>query len=219
MSETITVTAPPLVESPGLVPGIGIRHRWTNAEFDRMLALGLLREGGPEFLWDGEIVSPMPEDPEHSHAQDNVCDLFRMRFPKESWTISQSHPVVLGEGFIPEPDLALLIGPRSSFRNRKPGPDDVALVVEVSNSSYTFDSRGFLGRYAKANIPQYWIVNIKARRVEVYSGPDSEAQRYQTRQDYGLDAIIPLNLTINGVATEFGAIAVLDVLQDSLKDV
>jgi len=219
MSEAMTVLSPPsLVEPPDTAHRPGLPHRWTNAEFERMVPLGLLREGDRTFLWDGEVLSPMPEDPEHSHAQDNLRELFGMRFPRMSWTISPSHPVILEEGFLPQPDLALLFGPRASYRGRKPRPVDVAILIEVSHTSYSADAVAFLGRYAKANIPQYWIVNIRARRIEVYTDPDSEGQSYRVRRDYGLDATVPLTLNVEGVVSEFEAIAVRDVLQDSLDE-
>ena len=63
-------------------------------------------------------------------------------------------------------------------------------------------------------IPQYWIVNLRSRRVEVYTDPEIEQGRYGNRQDYPLDAMLPLLLA----DAAFQAIAVIDILRDSMDE-
>ncbi len=195
------------------------KHRWTTAQFDAMIANGQLREGSKTFLWDGEIIEPMPENQPHVHAQDNLYRLFIARLPEDQWTICPAHPLALKEGYKPQPDLMILAGPRSDYRQRVPNAADSALVVEIADSSYPEDAGDKLPEYAAAGIPQYWIVHIRARRIEAYSGPivTSGVGRYADRKDYPLESAVPLVLERNGLAHEFGAIPVLDVLRDSLE--
>ena len=86
------------------------------------------------------------------------------------------------------------------------------LLAEVSNSSYYKDSMKFLSRYALEGIPQYWIVNIDERRVEVYQEP--EADHYRIQQFYTLGEAVPLVLMGNA----YPGIPVLDILCDSLPE-
>ena len=71
----------------------------------------------------------------------------------------------------PEPDLCVVRGESDDYTDRHPGPGDIALIVEVAESSLSRD-RGEKGEnYGRAGIPVYWIVNLVDRRLEVYSNP------------------------------------------------
>lgn len=181
-----------------------------------MVAEGVLREGDQTFLWDGEVYTPMAEGPPHRNALENLRQAIGSRLPLAAWTIDQCHPLDLEEGFLPQPDLKVLRGPRSAYRDRTPRPPDVALLIEVSNTTYVADSVELLRKYAQASIPQYWIVNIRARTVEVYTDPDAEGRSYRNRGEFGLDAEVPLGLSVEGAVTAFEAVPVRDVLQDSI---
>jgi Uma2 family endonuclease len=199
---------------------IGPRKRWTTAEFDRLLAEGFLVEGSSTYLWDGEIIEPMPQNPPHVNAVANLQRRLIARFPEEEWTINQDAPLELAEGYKPQPDIMVLKGPRSAYRRRTPTPADVALLIEVADSTYTPDARVFLRKYAESRIPQYWIVNIPEQKVEVYSDPSATEDGtpcYLVRNDFGLKESVPLKLTRDGVSAEFGPIPVLDILRDSVE--
>jgi hypothetical protein len=71
----------------------------------------------------------------------------------------------------PEPDAILARGDANTFAHRHPGPADIGLLVEVSDSTLGFD-RVDKGRiYAGASLPIYWIINVIDRQVEVYTDP------------------------------------------------
>ena len=109
-------------------------------------------------------------------------------------------------------------GPRGRYRSGLPSAADVVLLAEVSDTTYPDDSGRFLREYAARGIPRYWIVNIHARRVEVYEAPrvsDAGIGSYETRTDFGLDRVIPVVVDVEGVAVN-GQVAVIDILRDSL---
>ena len=195
------------------------KHRWTTAEFDSMIARGYLREGSKTFLWDGEIIEPMPENEPHAYAQDNLQRLLTRRLPDAEWMIRPAHPLALRDGYKPHPDIVVLAG-HPADRRRTPTADDVALVVEVADSSYAADVGDKLSEYAAAGIPLYWIVHLQARRIEAYSDPvvSSGVGRYAERKDYPLAEAVPLILSRGGETHEFGMVPVLDVLRDSLEE-
>ncbi len=183
-----------------------------------MVAGGLIREGGRTYLWDGEIIEPMPENPPHINAVGNLYRILLGRLPTADWTIYQGHPIALAEGFLPQPDITALRGPRSAYRRRRPTPADVALLVEVSDSTYSDDAGPCLRAYAAAGIAPYWIVNVRARRIEVYNNPIDEPLSYADRRDHGPGGLIALSFAPGGIAAAFDPIAVDDVLRDSLDD-
>jgi Uma2 family endonuclease len=200
------------------LPETWARRRWTGEEFDRLMEQGFIREGSSTFLWDGEIIEPMAEDQPHINAVFNLFRIFLSRFPEAAWTVNLNQPVPLEPGFRPQPDLVVLVGPRTTYEvpGHRPPPADVAILVEVSYSSYAADSGEFLRRYARAGIRQYWIVNIRTRAIEVYTDPDAEMPGFRSRKDYDLDATLPLSMTIANVTSEFEGIPVRDVLRNSL---
>ena len=71
----------------------------------------------------------------------------------------------------PEPDVSVVRGSRLDYKDRIPEPADIALLVEVSDSTLSGDRGKKLPAYAKGGIPVYWIINLVDRQVEVYSGP------------------------------------------------
>jgi Uma2 family endonuclease len=215
-----TAPAPAPASVPVSVPeSVGPKKRWTTAEFDRLVADGYLRDGPDTYLWDFEIIEPMSEYPPHVHALANLYRLLILRLPEDAWTVSQNAPLELRDGYKPQPDLSVVRGPRGRYDGRTFVPADVALLVEVSNTSYPKDSVPFLREYASAGVPQYWIVNIPERRVEVYrlpSRPGVGLPGYLSRDDYGLGSSLPLSLDGDGGAETFGAVPVAAVLRNSL---
>jgi Uma2 family endonuclease len=214
-----TTQAPESRPAPAPAP-VHRRKKWTNEEFGRLVVEGFLREGSSTYLWDGDIIEPIPENSDHLNALENLRETLGSRLPRKDWSINQDHPIVLGEGFLPEPDLAVLKGPRASYRKRIPSPADVALLAEVSDSSYRDDGGDYLKKYAAVGIPQYWIVHIAARRIEVYTDPftaDDGTSGYRERRDFSLSDRVPLILDGGEGPVEFESIPVLDVLCDSIE--
>ena len=87
-------------------------------------------------------------------------------------------------------------GARRDYKQRHPGPGDLALVVEVADSTLQLDRDDKARIYARAGIVDYWIINLVDRRVEVYTdptGPDP-APAYRRRDDYGPADAVPLSI-------------------------
>jgi Uma2 family endonuclease len=125
------------------------------------------------------------------------------------WYVEQQNPITTGESE-PEPDIAVVRGTTDDYPDRHPGALDLALVVEVADSSLPGD-RGFKKSLsARAAIRVYWIVNLPQRQVEVYSDPTGpmESLDYRQRQDYGESDAVPLVIEDR----EVGRIAVRDLL-------
>jgi Uma2 family endonuclease len=205
-------TATPAKPSPTVRPWR--RHRFTDAEFDRMVRAGVFRAGSRAFLWGGEIVEPMAEDQPHLGVVSGLLLLLAARFPAADWTINVNQPVQIRRRYRPQPDLVVLRGPKSSWmaRGRVPQARDVALLVEVSDTSLAVDSGDKLRKYAGAAIDPYWIVNIPELRVEVRSRPVPEESRYLDLVSHGPGEVVPLFIQAEVGRLDVGGIPVDEIL-------
>jgi hypothetical protein len=116
-------------------------------------------------------------------------------------------PIHLGDYDEPEPDAAVILGPDRAFKQRLPGPGDVAAVIECAHSSLTLDREDKLAAYAAGGITQYVIVDLKGGRLEVYTDPDAATGTYQTKVTVARRRKFRLNL---------GRGAVLEIAADDL---
>ena len=94
----------------------------------------------------------------------------------------------------PEPDVAVIRGDLDEYEHSHPGPQDVALVVEVADASLDRDRSIKKQVYARAGIPVYWIVNLPERRIEVYTAPSGPAETsdYRQHENYAAGSEVPL---------------------------
>ncbi len=85
-------------------------------------------------------------------------------------------------------------GAARDYVDESPGAADLALVIEISDSTLARDQGFKKAIYAKSGIPVYWIVNLVDRRVEVYSDPGGDADKpdFRQRHDYGEVHDVPL---------------------------
>jgi len=166
------------------------RRRFTLEEYHRLIESGIL---GPEDrveLIEGEIFEMAPIGSPHAACVHRLqalladaCGMDRVR--------NQS-PIELGDSE-PEPDLVVVVGREDYYAGRHPGADDVQLVVEVSSTSLRYDRELKLPLYARHGVPEVWIVDLAARRIEVHREPAAAGYRSSRRHAPG-DEISPLAL-------------------------
>jgi len=153
---------------------ISFRHRITVAEYHHALEAGVF---GPEprvELLEGLVVEKMSKNPPHILATDLIQYLMNRILPA-GYFISMGNPVTIeardGE---PEPDASILRGQLRDYTGRTRTPTDMVLVIEVADSSYSYDRYQKSSTYAAAGIPIYWILDLNRRRLEVFTNPVSE---------------------------------------------
>ncbi len=175
------------------LPPVPIR-RFTVKEYHRMMDAGILTEDDAVELLEGWIVAKMPHNPPHGGTVQCASKRLGRRLPA-GWDLRVQSAVTTGDSE-PEPDLAVVRGDEAAYLHRHPGPADIGLLIEVSDSTLSQD-RQVKGRlYARAAVPQYWIVNLVDRWIEAYSDPDPSAAspQYRARTDYRPGDMIPLIL-------------------------
>ena len=181
-------------------------HRITVDEYERIIAAGALEDPNRVELIDGYMVDKMAKSPEHSFSATATHQAFADRLPA-GWLARQEQPVKIPAYNEPEPDVSVIRGIIADYRHRSPGPGDVALLVEVSDSSLGQDRGLKLAVYATDGIPVYWIVNLVDRQVEVYTRP-VKAGRYRSRKDYKPGQQVPVVIA----GQQLPPIAVDDIL-------
>lgn len=198
-----TQTAAPSVDSPPRSV-----HRFTIREYERLVKIGFLNPGDRAELIDGWLVDKMPHNPRHAAVVDIATDAIGRFLPRE-WTTRSQLPVRLPGDNAPEPDVAVVVAPKQRYLDRHPTEKEVTFVVEVSDTSLDEDRRLKIPQYARAKIAEYWIVNVKDRRVEVYTQPrGGKNPTYRQRTDYGPDDTVPVVVGGN----ELGRISVKELL-------
>ncbi|WP_058558012.1 Uma2 family endonuclease [Thiohalocapsa sp. ML1] len=161
---TLTATSPPRASA------LGQAVRFSVADYHRMGESGIL---GPELrteLIDGEVVEMPPIGHPHAGTVKLLSNLLKERLGPAA-IVSVQDPVWLDDHTEPLPDIALLRPRADYYRNGHPTPDEVLLIIEVADSSLAYDRDVKLPRYARAGIPQVWLVDLGGRRLLRYSRP------------------------------------------------
>jgi Uma2 family endonuclease len=143
------------------------RRLFTVDEYYEMARVGILKPDERVELLDGEIVAMRPIGSPHAWCVKRLTRAF-YGF-EDRFIVSVQDPLRLNDRSEPEPDLVLL--QLDTPQDRHPGPADTLLVIEVADSSIRVDRRRKLPMYARAGIPEYWIVDLNTDRIEVYRDP------------------------------------------------
>jgi Uma2 family endonuclease len=150
-------------------------------EYERLAEVGILGEGDRVELIEGEITElAAAMGSRHAACVDRLNRSLSREIGDDGIVRVQS-PIRLSDLTEPEPDLALLKPREDFYAGGHPAPEDVLLIVEVSETSVEYDTNVKLPLYASAGIPETWLVNLPAERVEVYSRPVDGEYREITR--------------------------------------
>jgi Uma2 family endonuclease len=176
-----------------IVPRPRTLYRFSVKQYHRLIEEGILTADDRVELLRGWVISKMPLNPPHNIAITRINRRLLPLLP-EPWLLQVQGAITL-RGSEPEPDFAIVRGPEESYYRRKPAARDLALVIEVADSSLLADRRDKGRLYAQARIPEYWIINLNSSQVEVYLQPRAgRSPGYQQQRQYALDESVPLTL-------------------------
>jgi Uma2 family endonuclease len=164
----VAIITPPEPPAP-LIPR---RKRWTRAECEILVSSGMWEQQKLELI-DGELISKMGQNQPHVIFLNRIFQWLVKAF---GWgRVYQDAPVDVAPGDNPinepEPDLIVYKQPVTTIRPGNPQPDEIALLVEISDSSRRFDLTVKAALYARAGIPEYWVLDITAQRLIVHREP------------------------------------------------
>jgi Uma2 family endonuclease len=177
-------------------------------QYHAMIQADILTEDDPVELLEGWLVTKMSKNPKHRVVTQLVREAIAQLLPS-GWYVDAQEPVTTKDSE-PEPDVAVVRGNRRQYFDHHPGPQDIASVIEVADSSLRRDRSLKKRIYAAAGISIYWIINLLDNQIEVYSEPSgpNEQPDYRQQQNYGLEDRVPL--VIDG--REIGRLSVKDLL-------
>jgi Uma2 family endonuclease len=151
------------------------KRLFTADEYHRMLDAGILSEDDRVELIDGEIVEMSPISSRHAACVDRLTAL--LSGLRGTAILRVQSPIAVGDRAEPQPDLTLL-RPRDDFYSRAhPGPDDILLLIEVSDTSQQYDRRAKVPLYARAGIREVWQVSLTEDAILVHRNPSEGAYR------------------------------------------
>jgi Uma2 family endonuclease len=173
-------------------------RRFTVDEFERMGQAGILTEDDRVELIEGKIVEMTPIGPAHAVCVTNLTYAL-MAALGQSAIVRVQNPIVIPEHNEPEPDVAV-VRPRSDlYQNGHPRPEDIHFIVEVADSTLAYDRDEKVPVYARAGIPEVWLVDLEHRVVIVHR--DVASSGYTTsRTHHRSDRIAPLAFPDQSIA-------------------
>ena len=165
---TVTRQSPQALPAPRL---------FTRAEYHRLAEANLFFQERVELL-NGVIVAMSPQNSPHAGTIHRLLRIL-LHLLGTDVAIRVQAPIILDDWSEPEPDLALCQPDPHDYTREHPHAAQVLLVIEVADTSLTYDRSEKAAAYAARGIPEYWIVNLPERQVEVRTAPDRAAQRYR----------------------------------------
>ncbi len=153
----------------------------TVAEYDKMIEHGILNKYNRVELLNGVLIEKMSKDPKHAALNDSIGNWFRERLSDRAY-IRLQNPIVLNDFSEPEPDVVLAKPPRETYFERHPNAQDIFLILEISDTTVSYDRNAKAEAYSKAGIAQYLLLNLQNQTIEDYREPSTDG--YQSKQTY-----------------------------------
>ena len=184
-------------------------YRISVEQFRKMIEAGVFPDQVRLELLGGFLFRTMTKNDPHNFVV-GLLGAILNHLLGPAWFAQEEKSVVLGKFWRPEPDIAVVRGPRQQYRDRAPRAGDLGLLIEVSDVTYRKDRGVKWRRYAAVGIETYWIVNLALKQIEVYTDPSGKGKSagYRTSQIYRSGDHVPVVLD----GPEAGRIAVKDVL-------
>ncbi len=146
------------------------RHRITAEDYYKMGEVGIFTENDRVELIEGEIIDMTPIGSQHAYLLDKLNRVFTKQAP-ENTLVRIQNPLRLDNYNEPEPDLALVTN--KDYATHHPSPIDTLLVVEIADSSITYDTKVKTPLYSQHNIPEVWLINVSDHIVQIFQQPEN----------------------------------------------
>jgi Uma2 family endonuclease len=156
------------------------RRLFTREEYHRMAEVGILKPTDRVELIRGEIITMSPPGRRHVAFVNNLNQLLVIRLAGRG-IVSVQNPVVLTDDTEPQPDLGIYRRRAVPYKEREAFAEDALLLIEVADSSLSYDRSTKLRLYAEAGIAEYWVVDCTTESIEVHRTPDADGYRDVSR--------------------------------------
>lgn len=151
----------------------------TAEEYARMVEVGILRRDERVELLNGRIVEMPPIGPPHGYIVDALTASLFLALGTNAVVRTQGSVKIASHSW-PQPDIAVLRGPRMRYAESDAAAADVLLIVEVADTSLAYDRGEKAIAYARAGICEYWLIDVKRGTIQVFGDPSNG--RYRTER-------------------------------------
>lgn len=173
------------VTSHDLQPPTVTPYRWTIERYHRAVEAGVF-EGQALELLAGELIEMAPEGVPHAGLSSDAADYLREQLGSQV-KVREAKPITLADDSEPEPDLAIVKPSGAVYRTeRHPYAEDVFWLIEYANTSLEKDLQIKTRIYARAAIPEYWVINLRTRELIVFRNPVADEYQSRTTMTRGL---------------------------------
>jgi len=163
------------------------RTRISTNRYQMMVAAGVLTKYDRIELIEGDMVDMAPIGIKHTAITNRLNELFVLALARSA-TVAVGGPVNLGDYSEPQPDLMLLRRRADFYSGKIAEPMDVLLLIEVSDSSLSYDQSVKWGMYARYGVAEYWVVDVEGQRVVTYVEPAPTG--YGRKSEFAADATV-----------------------------
>ena len=175
-------------------------RKWTVKEYHKLGEMGFFHPEERVELLSGNIIKMSAKGTAHTSALGRTDRLLQSLFANLAWVRMQD-PIALDDSSEPEPDIALVIIDPLDYATHHPTPSEIYLIIEVADSSLTFDREIKAKIYARSGIADYWVLNVGDRQLHVFREPTENG--YQSEviiREHG--SISPLQFPIVNIAIQ-----------------
>jgi len=153
-----------------------LKRRFTVDEYERMGQAGILSEDDRVELIEGEIIEMPPIGPPHASVASRLTAMLVAAVGARA-LVRVADPTRLGVYSMPQPDFLLAKPRKDYYASAHPQPTDVFLVVEVTDTTLAYDRGVKVPLYARAGVPEVWLVVIPEEQIETFRQPSPEGYR------------------------------------------
>ena len=169
---------------PTAAPTPQPRRPTSTSEYRFMIDSGILGPEDKVELIEGEILLMPPTDNNHTWGIAMLNILLMDHQPRDYFLQTQS-TIHLAEGFSPDPDFTLLPPQEDLYLHEPAAASDVLLIIEVASTSLRYDLQVKANLYARAGVPELWVIDLGARTVHRLTGPSPEGYLEQNTHHEG----------------------------------
>jgi len=177
-----------------------LTRKFTTEQYHLMHEAGVFAEGDRLELINGEITEMSPIGRKHAACVARLTKVFELKLGDRTIIWSQN-PIRLVDNSEPQPDLAILKLRSDFYEDSLPIPTDILLIIEVADSTLTYDRETKMPLYASAGIPEMWLFDLNRKIIEGYSQPSAlgykRMQRYEQNDEFSMLAFSDVTFAWN----------------------
>lgn len=155
------------------------RQRFTVDDYHKMAEVGILSPDDRVELIDGEILRMSPIGSRHADCVNRLLAIVYDQVHRDA-IVSIQNPIILNDGYEPDPDVAVLRRRNQSYADHHPSPEDVFLVIEVSDLSLEFDLAKKIPEYGRSGVSEAWVIDLHGDSIQRHSDAFDEGYRVRS---------------------------------------